>query len=76
MLYTKEDLPKVIEQIELLTQSYNLNPNTFEITERESDNSIRVASYTDDGGFMVRLFADHDIKRLDREIKELYGQKE
>jgi len=72
MLYTKEDLPKVIEQIELLIQSYNLNPNTFEITERESDNSIRVASYTDDGGFMVRLFADHDIKRLDKEIKELY----
>ena len=72
MLYAKEDLSKVIQQIELLIHSYNLNPDTFEITERESDNSIRVASYTDNGGFMVRLFADHDIKRLDKEIKELY----
>ena len=72
MLYAKEDLPKVIQQIELLIESYNLKLSDFEISERESDNSIRVASYTDDGGFMVRLFADHDIKRLDKEIKELY----
>ena len=72
MLYAKEDLPKVIQQIELLIESHNLKLSDFEISERESDNSIRVASYTDDGGIMVRLFADHDIKRLDKEIKELY----
>ena len=72
MLYAKEDLPKVIQQIELLIESYNLKLSDFEISERESDNSIRVASYTDNGGFMVRLFADHDIERLEKEIKELY----
>lgn len=72
MLYTKKDLSSAVDKIKTLIESMGLDVEIFEIDIRESDNSIRVAAYTDDGGCMVRLFGDHDMDRLDREIRELF----
>ena len=72
MLFTAEELPQVVEQVRDTITALGQDPAQFEIDIRESDNSVRVACYTDDGGFMVRMFADHDWKRLENEIRELF----
>ena len=72
MLYKQEDLSPAVDKIKTLIESMGLDTSIFEIDIRESDNSIRVAAYTDDGGCMVRLFGDHHMDRLDTEIRELF----
>lgn len=72
MLYTQEDLPQVVDAVRARVQELGLDPEIFEISARESDNSVRVAVYTDDGGFMVRLFGTKDWSRLESEIQELF----
>jgi hypothetical protein len=73
MLYTEEDLPRVMEEIKAYIHSLNLNPANFEITKKHLDNSIRVASYTANGGFMVRVYGTNDLERCFNEIRELYA---
>ena len=72
MLFTLEELPQVIEQVRDTATALGVDPAQFEIDPRESDCSVRVACYTDDGGFMVRLFGTNDWARLEREIRELF----
>lgn len=72
MLYKQEELSSAVDKIKTLIESMELDVSIFEIDIRESDNSIRVAAYTDDGGCMVRLFGDKDMSRLEREIRELF----
>ena len=71
MLYTLEDMPSLIEEVKTIIRDKGQDPERFEIEVRESDPSLRVAVYTDDGGFMVRLFAPHDIDRLHESLDEL-----
>ena len=72
MLFTTEELPQVVEKVRDTIVALGQDPDQFEIDIRESDNSVRVACYTDSGGMMVRMFADHDWERLEREIRELF----
>ena len=72
MLFTAEELPQVVEQVRDTITALGVDPDQFEIDIRESDNSVRVACYTDDGGMMVRLFGTNDWKRLEQEIRELF----
>ena len=72
MLYTQKDLPRIVESVRVCIQEFGLDPEIFEIDARESDCSVRVAVYTDSGGFMVRLFGTHDWDRLESEIRELF----
>ena len=74
-LFKKEELTDVAEQVRDTIVALGQDPEQFEIDIRESDNSVRVACYTDNGGMMVRMFADHDWKRLENEIRELFGVK-
>ena len=71
MLYTLKDMPLLIEEVKTIIRNKGQDPEQFEIAVRESDPSLRVAGYTDDGGFMVRLFAPHDLDRLHESLDEL-----
>lgn len=72
MRYAQEQLPQVVESVKTEIIKLGLDPDQFEIEIRDSDRSVRVAVYTDNGGCMVRLFAPHDMPRLINEIKELF----
>lgn len=72
MLYTQEDLPNVVDAVRARVRELGLDLGIFEINARESDCSVRVAVYTDSGGFMVRLFGTKDWSRLEAEIQELF----
>ena len=71
MLYTLEDMPSLIEEVKTIIRDKGQDPEQFEIEVRESDPSLRVAVYTIEGGFMVCLFAPHDIDRLHESLDEL-----
>ena len=71
MLYTLEDMPSLIEEVKTIIRDKGQDPEQFEIEVRESGPSLRVAFHTIDGGFMVRLFAPHDIDRLRESLDEL-----
>lgn len=73
MFFKKEELDQVVDQVKSTIQSLGQDPEKFEISGRESDASVRVAIYTDDGGFMVRLFGTKDFVRLEQEIREFFG---
>jgi len=71
VLYTLEDMPSLLEEVKTIISDKGQDPEQFEIEVRESDPSLRVAVYTIEGGFMVRLFAPHDIDRLHESLDEL-----
>ena len=75
MLYKMEDMPALIEQVKGIITAAGQDPNTFEIEVIEDPKypNLRVAVYTDNGGFMVRLYADHDIENLQKSLTELFG---
>ena len=75
MLYKLEDMPALIEEVKGIITDAGQDPATFDISVIEDPKypNLRVAAHTDDGGFMVRLFADHDIDRLKESITELFG---
>lgn len=73
MLYTLEDMPGLIEEVKTIITDRGQDPEQFEIDVRESDPSLRVAVYTEDGGFMVRLFGTNDLKNLHKSLDELFG---
>jgi hypothetical protein len=71
VLYTLEDMPSLIEEVKTIIRDKGQDPEQFEIEVKESGPSLRVAFYTNDGGFMVRLFAPHDLDRLHESLDEL-----
>ena len=75
MLYTLEDMPALIEEVKGHIRAAGADTETFEIEVIEDPKypNLRVATYTDHGGFMVRLYADHDIENLQKSLKELFG---
>lgn len=75
MLYTLEDMPSLIEEVKTIIRDRGQDPEQFEIDVRESDPSLRVAVYNDNGGFMVRLFGTNDLSTLHKSLDELFGER-
>ena len=75
MLYKMEDMPALIDEVKGIITAAGQDPSTFEIEVIEDPKypNLRVATYTDNGGFMVRLYADHDIDNLKKSLTELFG---
>jgi len=75
MLYKLEDMPALIEEVKGMIVAAGQDPDKFEIEVIEDPKypNLRVAVYTDNGGFMVRLYADHDRENLQKSLEELFG---
>ena len=75
MLYKMEDMPALIEEVKGIITAAGQDPSTFEIEVIEDPKypNLRVATHNDNGGFMVRLYADHDIENLQKSLAELFG---
>lgn len=75
MLYKLEDMPVLIEEVKGMIIAAGQDPDKFEIEVIEDPKypNLRVAVYTDNGGFMVRLYADHDRENLQKSLEELFG---
>lgn len=71
MIYTSEDLPKVVEQVKESIQTRGLNVEDFGIDAIYSSNLVRVEYHsTDKGGFIVRMFGTNDFSMLEKELDE------
>jgi hypothetical protein len=75
VLYTIEDMLSLIEEVKTIIRDRGQDPEQFEIDVRESDPSLRVAVYNENGGFMVRLFGTNDINNLHKSLDELFGER-
>ena len=75
MLYKLEDMPALIEEVKGMIVAAGQDPDKFEIEVIEDPKypNLRVAVYTDNGGFMVRLYADQDRENLQKSLEELFG---
>ena len=71
-MFTLEDLPTAVAHVQSKIRELGLDPSMFEIDIRESDCSIRVAVYTDNGGAMTRLFGSHHYALMEQEIRTLF----
>jgi len=74
VLYKLEDMPSLIEEVKTIIRDKGQDPEQFEIEVEESNPSLRVAVYTDHGGFMVRLFGTNNLNSLHKSLDELYAQ--
>jgi len=75
MLYTNEDMPALIEEVKGYIIAAGQDPDKFEfdIIEDPKYPALRVAVYTDNGGFMVRLYGTNDMATFHKSMKELFG---
>ena len=75
MLYKLEDMPALIEEVTGYIKDAGVDPETFEIEVIDDPKYpyLRVATYTDNGGFMVRFHGTNDMDRLHDSLKELFG---
>lgn len=71
MIYTSEDLPKVVEQVKESINSRGLNVEDFDIDPIYSGNLVRVEHHSvDKGGFIIRMFGTNDFSMLEKELDE------
>lgn len=69
MIYTTEDLPNVVKQIQEAVVVAGADLNEFEISALESSNAVRVRVYNvDRGGFSLKLFGTNDFKLFEKEL--------
>ena len=68
MVFTIEDLPKVVEQVKVAITDNGLNLDDFDISINESKVKVRVETHDiDKGGFIINLFTSGDFDRLVQE---------